>query len=357
MDFNNPALIQAFSHALRDLRRTGNLDPAKNVYSNDIIQFDNTNPDLFQFLDNYITDQGSVNSENIQYAATLYTIMLLDVDLGIFRVLDALLHDITRSEVDIQSAETSKRVFDYLQLRDERATAEERLMFYRQVFNMGEGNVLGDMASNREFNSLWDTLMHEVIRYIRKYEYVDHPENVSRNGIYQSILALQRNLSRAMSGMVKLYIPQMYAHLEDAITLLDSSEIVSQKGQGIYRDVWNVIEQISMEKFNYLPNVASIRSAAFTSREILMDISRFTQASFSDADFRRFVENVEAFIVAQGQLADSPSFDYQSHQRIGSGHPMFDDSYNRYNGSQNGNGNDEFRGQDELAAIEDEWDY
>lgn len=331
-------LYDALRQALEEMSRSGVRDPIKNVYFDDVSSFDNRN--IFDFLGDFSFDSGGVNTINIEYASTLYSIMVLDVDMGIFRVVDALLHDLTYRKVDIQSDQISKRIYDYLQLRDERASMEERSMFYKQVFNVGEGKMMAGMTTNRDFNSLWESLMNEAVRYIRKFERVDHPMNVSKSGIHQSILALQRNLSRSMSGIVKLYVPQMYAHLEDAFAILDSPEVIAQKGHGTHRDVFNAIEQISVEHFNYFPNVASLRTIAFTAREIILDIARFTTISFSDADFQRFIENCEAFIVAQSQLpADNKMY---------------------LNGKSRRPKKDlmkEFDDFEELEPVEDEWGF
>ena len=127
--------------------------------------------------------------------------------------------------------------------------------------------------------------------------------------IRDSITALQHNLSRATSGIVKVLIPEMYAHLEDAMTILNAPDIVSQLGQGFYKDAWNVIERVSMEKDQVMPNVSALKQISVSAHKTFMAIADFTSSSFSEADFQDFIFNVESYIIAQGQLGNQEMYD------------------------------------------------
>ncbi len=257
--------------------------------------------------------------------------MILGDEMGVFKVADAVLKYVTMGKVDIQSGETSTRLYNYMKLRDQRTTEDERAMFFKQVFDIGEAQVMNNMASNNQFGNLWDTLMNEVVKYITKYERLDNPENVSRSGIEQAIFNLQHNLSRAASGMVKLYIPEMYAHLEDAMQILGAEEITNQLGHGIARDVWNVLENVNIQEFNYMPNVSGLRTIAQTGRDIIIAISKYSSVTFSDEEFDKLVRDVESFVIAQSQVTDG--------------------SYNR---------GEEAEVEDvesELESIEEDWDF
>lgn len=296
--YNGP-FWQALQQALSG-ESGGRRDPVKNVYYEGTNTFDHLN--IFDFLEGADYNQGNINKDNIQNAATLYAIMVLGDEMGIFRTTDIILKYVTQGRLDVASSTTATRVYNYMKLRDERTNLQERAMFYKQVFDLGNGQSMNKSNNNKGFGMLWDTLMHEVIRYIRKYERADNPENVSKSSVNQVILDLQHNLSRAASGMIKIFVPEMYAHLEDAIQILDADEIKNQIGHGVARDIWNVVESVSKEEFGHYPNTSSLRTVAATARQIILDIADYSTASFTNDNFQRFVRNVEAFIVGKSQL-------------------------------------------------------
>lgn len=275
-------------------------DPVKNVYYNEVNNFDHVNS--FQFLDPLNFPGGTINVVNIQNAASLYAIMILGDEMGIFRIADSILKYVTMGKVDVESTSTATRLYNYMQLRDSRTTFDERSMWYKQVFDIGNGNTVSEMATNENFLPLWENMMAEVIKYIDKYESVDDPLRVSKSGIQQVVTDLQHNLSRAASGMVKMFVPEMYAHLEDAIQIINAEELRDQLGHGISRDLWNIVESVSMEEFNYFPNTSSLRTIADSARNIILDIATYNKATFSEDQFQQFVSNVEAFIIAQHQF-------------------------------------------------------
>jgi len=327
--------LQAFTEAIKNGKSATerSRDPVKNVYFEDSIVLEHKK--LFNFLSSPDFSKGTINAVNIQNAATLYAIMVLGDEMGIFRVADAVLNAVTLGKVDVGSSTTATRLYNYMKLRDERTTAEERSMFYKQVFSIGQGQTMDQMATNQNFGALWDSLMSEVIRYIRKFERVDNPELVSKFGVRQAILNLQHNLSRAASGMVKIYIPEMYAHLEDAISIINAEELKDQLGHGVARDVWNVIESVSMDAFNYYPNTSALRTIAATARSIILAVAEYSEVSFNDTQFKELVNNVESFIIAKGQTEGNQN--------------------NMLNGQQ-----DEYDNEDmepELETMEEDWDF
>ena len=341
---NFSILLQAFTQAIQGPDQQGGLlDPVKNVYFNSNNKLDHNN--LFDFLENIGYSQDTINKYNIQTAATLYTIMILGDEMGVFRVTDAILKYVTLGRVDVESSSIATRLYNYMKLRDERTTAEERAMFYQQVFNLGHGQTMNQMSVNTNFAPLWESLMHESIRFIRKYERVDNPELVSKFGVRQAVINLQHNLSRAASGMVKIYVPEMYAHLEDAIQIISAEELRDQLGQGVARDLWNVVESVSMQEFNYYPNTASLRTVAASARNVMLSIADFTDAPFDDQQFQDLINNVEAFIIAKGQMEE--------------GHNQFLNSsgngYQRNSYMENGHAEHEM--EPELETMDEDWDF
>ncbi len=310
----------------------GSRDPVKNVYYNEVNDFDHQN--AFPFLDPANFPGGTINMVNIQNAASLYAIMILGDEMGIFRVTDSVLKYVTTGKVDVESTTTATRLYNYMQLRENRTTFEERSMWYKQVFNIGSGDTVSSMVTNDNFLPLWETLMGEAVTYIDKYEKADDASRVSKSAIQQVITDLQHNLSRAASGMVKIFVPEMYAHLEDAIQIINAEELRDQLGHGVSRDLWNIVESVSMEEFNYFPNTSALRTIADSGRNIILDIANYNRGSFSESDFQSFIRNVEAFIIAQNQLQ----------KEVGS----TEEEYNE----------DEFEeAEKEFESMEENWDF
>lgn len=296
----------ALSAALTTLGRGGAVrDPVKNVYFDDPNTIDHES--LFTFLETNGLSQANLNVVNIENAATLYAIMVVGDQMGVFRVADAVLKYVTMGRVDMDSSPTATHLYNYMKLRDQRTTPEERAMFYKQVFNLGDGEVARGMTVNQNFGPLWETLLTEVIRYIRKYERVDNPDLVSTRGIRQAIINLQHNLSRAASGMVKVYIPEMYAHLEHAIRIIDAPEIKDQLGHGVARDLYNVVENVSMQEFNHYPNTSALRTIADSARKIILAIANYSDASFGPTELQQLTFQCESLMIAAGNREDSAS--------------------------------------------------
>ncbi|MEM7370127.1 MAG: hypothetical protein AAF587_16085 [Bacteroidota bacterium] len=312
---NNAVLWQALNQARGNRAGSGG-DPATNVYSNTVDVFDHEN--IFNFLDQVPGyDPDTINRSNILNAATLYATMVLGDDMGIFLVADVIMKYATLGHLDVESTTTATSIYRYMKLRDERTTPEERGMFYKQVFDTGDGETMEGMAKNDNFPALWETLMSEAIRYIYKYERVEDPLRVSKSAIRQVILDLQHNLSRAALGMVKIYVPEMYVHLENAIQIIDAPEVKDQLGHGVARDLWNVIESVSREEFGYYPNTSALRQVAANGRNIILDIADFNPVTFTEDKFQEFIRNIEAFIVAKGQIEGNGTSSYADNEREG----------------------------------------
>lgn len=300
----NTLLRQLLQDALANTGR-GNTDPARAVFSGGSDTFDHDR--AFGFLDQPGFSQAVVNRENIQTAATLFGIGVIGLEMGVFRTVDAVLEYITLGKFDVSSQATARRIRDYFFLGNStRLSIEEMQLQCAKVFGQGTfafpGDLPREMVTNESFTALWASLMEEVIRFIGKYEQADNPQNVSRSAIRQVVLDLQQNLSNAASGMAKLMVPGMYAHLEDAIHILDADEVKNQVGFGVARDVWNVVKAVNAHHHQIDINTSSLLELADAGRDVLMDIAAYDTATFGDARFLQFIRRVENFIVAQAQL-------------------------------------------------------
>ncbi|ERM80828.1 hypothetical protein P872_12195 [Rhodonellum psychrophilum GCM71 = DSM 17998] len=294
-------LALAYTDALKKSIKTD--DPVTNV-------FQNGSPYSFNYVVDYFetADEQGVDVENILAAGTLYYIKTLADDLGIMRVADAVLMRWTSGMLDIPQGNTANKLYSYYKMRDAYASAEERSMFYKIVLDSGDGEVLDEMAINRDFSPLWDSLMTESVKYIDKYESKDNNFNIiSKAGIFQAIKELQYNLTTYSSGMVKAILPEMYTQFEKAVAIIDDDNVKAQLGWGYRRSMWNVIERICQEEFQYKPNVSAMRTAAVSGHKIFATIASFDEGLMSESAFQEFLKNIESFIISQSQLGDSPS--------------------------------------------------
>lgn len=289
-------LALAYSHARK---LSGGLnDPLKNLYSDVSVDTFDYKVDYFETI-----EEQSIDRANIMGAAVLFYTKVLSDDLGLLRIADAIIMAWTQGKLDIPHGETATKLYRYYKLRKERMTAEERNMFYKVVFNTGNAEVLENSVVNTDFPKLWNSLMQETVKYIQKIETKDNSEEfVSKVGIYNSIRNLQYNISVFMTGMIKSLLPEMYAQLQSAIEIIKQPEVVSQLGQGYQRNMWKVVERIGAEVFNSVPSVSALKTIAIKGHSIFSAIAVFDEAQFTEEAFRKFTNDVEEFIVANGQI-------------------------------------------------------
>ncbi|RYE40518.1 MAG: hypothetical protein EOP48_24650, partial [Sphingobacteriales bacterium] len=198
--------------------------------------------------------------QNIEFAAQLYYVMVMGDELEVFNAADALISKHLRSKkysIDIRAKKTLDSIrmyafgerFENLKTGEsyERSQEAERMMFYKQVFDMGHGTNLTDIEVNSDFGPLWDTLMVEVTSLIEKVEDSSNYDNISRNNIYQSIEDLQYNLSNNCTGLVKISSNVMNLELRFIMKrLFDDKDIKEQVGKRD-RSPFGVLKQILID--------------------------------------------------------------------------------------------------------------
>jgi uncharacterized protein YeaC (DUF1315 family) len=102
--------------------------------------------------------------------------------------------------------------------------------------------------------------------------------------------------------MIKSLLPEMYAQLQSAIEIIKQPEVVSQLGQGYQRNMWKVVEKIGAEVFNSVPNVSALKTVAIKGHSIFSAVAAYDESQFTDESFRKLINDVEEFIVANGQI-------------------------------------------------------
>ena len=68
--------------------------------------------------------------------------------------------------------------------------------------------------------------------------------------------------------------------------------------------MWKVIERVSQNEFDYIPNVSALRRAAIEGNKLLRWIAEFDEGSTTVENFADFLHIAENFIISQSQLGD-----------------------------------------------------
>ncbi|MBX7225021.1 MAG: hypothetical protein K1X55_03265 [Chitinophagales bacterium] len=277
----------------------------------------------FDFAVNYYEDDRAsleIIKENIVCASQLYYVMVLGDELGIFNIINYIAtKKLPAGNMDIRNRDTLKDLQLYIfsesfkDLRNgeifKRTLPAERMMFYKQVYSVGDEQTLEGMAVNNDYNRLWSILMKECVDYIQRVEDTTNSGySISRQKIMQAIEDLQYNLSTHCTGMSKVATPIMYKEMDFVIErFMKNEEITRQISLGNSTSFWKVIERILFEMQGEVPNVAALRNKAVFGHRILSFIANYTPAQVADdVKFNDFLSTVEAFIIAESQLQDNP---------------------------------------------------
>lgn len=255
---------------------------------------------------------------SVEAAAQMYLTMVWGDMLGIFQTVDRIA---MQAPVDGQGPilleVRSRQLSDDLRMyvldeeyRDlktgqisHRISPAERQMFYRQLFGIGDAQVVADEQVNPDYQRYWAVLMMEVVKYIGKLEENgDNYRSISPSKVYQAMEDLQYNLSAYCTGLPKIAAPSMYAEMDFVIQrILDSEDVKQQLGRRGSPSFWKVVEQVrGMQDFTPL------RNKGIFGHKIISTIARATPDFVEDQPaFEEFIANVEAFIVAEDQLAEA----------------------------------------------------
>ena len=254
---------------------------------------------------------------SIEAAAQMYLSMVWGDMLGIFATVDRIAMQSAGNgqpillEVRSRQLANDLRTYvlddEYIDLKTgrqgKRISPTERQMMYRQLFGLGDAQVLDDSHVNPDFQRYWAVLMMEVVKYIGKVEENgDNFSSISASKVFQAIEDLQYNLSAYCTGLPKIAAPTIYGELDFVIQrILDSDDVKQQLGRRGSPSFWKVVEQVrGMQDFTPL------RNKGMFGHKIISTIASATPAFVEDqAAFEEFIANVEAFIVAEDQLAEA----------------------------------------------------
>jgi hypothetical protein len=270
-----------------------------------------------EYFTNDTQNTDDFNKENIQFAAQLYYVMVMGDELEVFNAADALITKHLRNKrfnVDVRKKATLDAIrlyafndkFEHLKTGEtfQRSQEPERMMFYKQVFDMGDVQQLGEMEANTDFIPLWDTLMVEVAKYIAKVEESSNYDNISRNNIYQAIEDLQYNLSNNCTGLSKIASNVMYLELKFIENRLFADKDIREQIGKRDRTPFGVLKQILLDlneqRGMRMQDIIALNNKAILGHKIINEIAKFTQEYMeTDENFGKFITDVQAYFLAQ----------------------------------------------------------
>ncbi len=246
--------------------------------------------------------------------------MVLGEELEVFNAVEMLFAKHLRSPryaIKVQSRETIDAIrmysfanrFEDLETgaQYDRSQENDRMMFYKQLFNYGQVMGLEEADVNVNFQPLWDSLMIEVAKYIEKVESSTSFENVSKNNIFQAIEDLQTNLSDCCPPLAQASAGLMFKELEFiSVRLFGDKDIMSQVGRREPTDL-GVLKQLlaDMNEMRSMSsqNIDALFKKAMLGYSIIMEIARYTPLRMETGDnFGQFISMVQSYFVAQELL-------------------------------------------------------
>jgi hypothetical protein len=254
----------------------------------------------------------------VQCAAQLYFSMIMGEEMKVFDCAKQLTHTyLVNKNIDLQDRTLRTNLRNYVFFRRftapttkeqlECVPAGERQMFYRQVFNAGNGRTTEAVIVNREFPRLWKVLMLEAARYLERGQASPNPENfVSRQNVKQAVEDLQYNLSIHVTSMATVITPLIYAEY-DFVTRRIFNHPVIRRNVAPSGGSWlKVVEEVYTDMMHVRPKASVVYSKAKLGYEILELIADYNPATFEEADtFSTFIRKVDAFITTQSILQDA----------------------------------------------------
>lgn len=258
-----------------------------------------------------------VSKSAVKCASQLYYAMILGDELNVFDVTNYFTHKyLIRGGIEIQDS----RLRDDLQLYvfsnkftdlktkriEDRTRPAERQMFYRQVFNEGNGQITEDVIVNREFPKLWKVLILESAKYLERAQTTFNQNSLSPQNVMQAVEDLQYNLSTHCTGMANVITPLIYAELNFVIQRIFMHPEVLRQVVPQGATWWRVVETLYMGMKHSRPKSTVIYNKAKLGHDIIRAIADYDPSQFeNDQNFSNFISIVDAFITTQSILQEA----------------------------------------------------
>ena len=247
--------------------------------------------------------------DNILAAGAIDYVYELGDELGIFDLLDAIIHKWLNGNLDINNKSAVLKLAHYWKRRHERCSKQERKKITLQVLNKGIYKSAykstadkHEACGNNEFTRLWQQLMNEVVIYIDRTSHstastFSTTNSISRAGIFQATTALQYNLSAACDKRLHTSIREILGQLEDAIHILRTPEILRHLPGAGYKNFWSKMQILARTELHRNPDIFSYRALALDGRKIYRWIATFDEQEIDPLHFITFVLAAESYIL------------------------------------------------------------
>lgn len=247
-------------------------------------------------------ERAFVRPEAIKAGGALFTIFIEGELLMLFEIADHLILDWHRGGLDIPSGKAAAQLNRFEHMRGQRFSAEERAMIYRRIFNFGQAELLSDTLVNERFGEHFDNVMYEVTRLLDLQDRAfSDPRQISRAALFSAIESFQFNFSEFVTGSAFLKITEMGKHLEDALDLITSEDVVAHYG-GTRRTVTGAIKNMGQKFLGASLPVDDLLTLAERGNDVFQFISDFNRGRVSENDFQNFLDAAKETIIARAAL-------------------------------------------------------
>jgi hypothetical protein len=204
-----------------------------------------------------------VQRVNLEAAQAVYFAAMMD-EARIFDVVDKLAELFQVGALPLERGPAGEFFYNYIRNTPDRISPYERRNTYARVFGAAVGDPNATGAQFRNFDDLWLRFVSAVSDWYRKNQveslfasngrYVPSQEQVRKTG-----LDLAANLSLYCYGGTWFVASELQKDIAAYVNILSSPEVKSLYGA---RDMWQVIDQVSVLEFGRPVNTIRARTMA-----------------------------------------------------------------------------------------------
>ena len=214
------------------------------------------------------------------------------------------------------------RIYQRWKKSSQRITKGERLNFYASCFGAPGGNP-SMPTLNREFSELWLRFVSAVSEFFRKLSVDDvvrarYPVAVSAEQVRKSGRDVAANLSLHGYGVAYFAATELQAEISEIISVLNDPEVRGAYGA---RDMWQLIEQVSVYELGGARNTVRYRTMATSGAVIIRWLAQ--NAARLSGPFQPNILDLDAIrkpsVRARGVRATQEPTDRDSWTRASSG--------------------------------------
>ncbi len=211
-----------------------------------------------------------VQRVNLEAAQAIYFAAMMD-EARLFDVVDKMAELFQIGALPLERGPAGEYLYRYIRNTPERISAYERRNTYARVFGVATGDPNAPGARFRNFDDLWLRFVSAVSDWYRKQQveslfasngrFVPSQEQLRKTG-----LDLAANLSLYCYGGTWFVASELQKDIAEYVDLLSSPEIKRLYGA---RDMWQVIDQISLLEFGKPANTIRARTMASAGATII----------------------------------------------------------------------------------------